>query len=215
MRAAKDGILTLGSITGKLSIVAPCLGTGFNVLLAPFTFIPGVQIVLNDGAKTATYTGNTPGSGETYQELLSDTGFDNNGEWSKNAGWSVANSNGIATAVASSTYIYQLISTTGKLIKVSLVCSEFTSGIFRTYVGGIGGTAVTQTGTFSNYLTSIGANSILGIVSQATSTSKFSSLSMLQVLTADTTGFNATACTAEAGFNGNALAFSAQIRITP
>jgi hypothetical protein len=215
--------ITLASVTAKLSIASPYLVTTSSVDMRPYALIPGVQIVISDGSKTATFTGNTPGSGKTVgDEKHNDPGFANSAlwtvpapDWSVTGGQATINANSSISAISQSNV--QLVSAVvvGELYETQFTIAEITSGGFASRLTGqVSGITRTTTGTFVDYLTANSSATGAGIVNtNVVTVGKVDNKSLKKVLTADTSGFNATACTAEAGFNGNAASFTATITI--
>jgi len=206
--------ITLASLTGKVSIAAPYLVTTSSVDLRPYALISGVQIVFNDGAKTATYTGNTPGSVETVGNNLvtswpTSSGYET---WtvsggnitqaidSGNDGISASNSMGLsAGALVFFTIDYTLTSGTGPTFRMFCPVNGSATGAIAQLLS--------TTGAKSFYATQPSSDSYIGFRSNGATNFSASNLLGKKVLTADTSGFNATACTAESGFNGNVASF--------
>ena len=200
--------ITLASVTAKMSIASPYLVTTSSVDLRPYALIPGVQIVYNDGAKTSTFTGNTPGSGETLDSnLLASVDF--------TSGWtplnSTINSASTFTITALSGAVFKDIVTKGALY-VAAFTASVSGGEARMLNSGE--LIIVVSGATPTYKTMSAADNQLrfyntGGGNGATFTQATANLQ--KVLTANTTGFNATACTPEAGFNADAASFTATI----
>ena len=152
------------------------------------------------------------GTGETYTELLDDTGFADNTKWTCNAGWSVAGGKGVKVSDAVGRMIYQTKDiVSGKLYKLSLTVDAITDTMrfrFGSYAGSY------FNATVSSYTVSTEtASTGLGLqTSAASSTATVDNLSMSSVDTPSATGVTITSTrggsvynwtSVEAGFNYN------------
>lgn len=213
IKAIKYGAgITLSSVTAKMSLVAPRLVTQSSVDLRPYALIPGVQISISDGTKVAVYSGLTVGTGETYTEKLLDTSFDDTSKWLKENGTiTVSGGQGFFTNSGSGLSLYQSnIETSKELYVVSVNVASITSGSIRSALNSVSVVQPLVVGDNVGYLTTVNSGNANIITFSANTTAVVNSFSVKKVLTASTTGLDATTLS-DAGINANAASFTITI----
>ena len=222
IKALKAGTpVVLSSLTAKLSTVD---GTAFvtqsSVDLRPYK---DFKLSFSDGSQALVGWGGSYGTGETLGvEEVGDPGFDDDGYWSKTAGFSVAGSKAIATGITTLfEAIYRSIATMGRLYRTVYSCTAHTSGnhYFMINNGPSSDGRHETTGTFIGYKTSMDTPIGIRYGDTGTLTAEFDDISLKQVLTPDTSGLTIVSAsggstynwTSDGGINPNAASFTLTI----
>jgi hypothetical protein len=217
IKAIKYGSgVTLSSLTAKFSTVAPTFVTQISQdlrWLAILNATVPITATWSDGTNTLAMIPVAAGTGETYLEKITDPTFDNAGLWTSGVNWSVTGGEAVATGVSAATQnIMVLTRTIGELYKGTIVCSNYTSGTFRSNI--MGDSSVNSPaglGTSSRYFTGTStASAANGVYAANTLTAKFSDISISQVLTPSISGFTFSDGSG-ASFNPNAATFTLNI----
>jgi len=95
--------------------------------------------------------------GASQTELVTNSGFDTDTDWTKNTGWTISGGKGVATSAVNVKVIYQIISglVPGKKYRVTYTISTLTAGAFnfRMYNTDNVGTTRSSTGTYTEEVT--------------------------------------------------------------
>jgi hypothetical protein len=129
-------------------------------------------------------------TGETFgDEILDDTGFDDDSKWTKEEGWTVNASKAVGTTVAYGKEIYQhaLSSPTGKLYYRSWDLVTRTGGGIKVRISTFFGIEYSTPATYTGYSTGA-ATTRISIYSITTFSGTIDNFSVKQVLTPSPTG---------------------------
>jgi len=199
--------ITISSLTAKMGLVltdGKVPVTQCSTPISPYALISGASFDFFDGAKHVVFTGGAAGTGETYGTDLI-------------AGWNLTNWGIIAaaTVVDADTFsttgnggVSKQILINGALFKVAFSRSTTASAcdVFDSTAVGVKFTNGNSTG----YGTSVDANRNLYIRNTGAGSTDVATISTFQVLTADTTGLNATAVT-DGGVTANSATWTLTI----
>jgi hypothetical protein len=140
------------------------------------------------GGETLATTGGPLNNGE----LVTDPGFDDDGSWTKDTGWTISGSKAVATSVLVNQCVYQTISyPVGGLVKLVSIMDVLTLGTWTEYVPGLGTVFLNNhstADTFTYYRNAVVGTQRIGLCATTTLTGTSPNISAKQVTAPATTG---------------------------